>query len=153
MRDKFGLQFVIVNGELMAEVRRTHGLHANPSSCTTGDRVHGMAAAGALPALRDVYAQAKNPKLGKRFAFDMLIVDEAHHVAPSALGHRRRTRLLGGRKRTIAVRQLAETLRAPPVLERHAHWRLPESFTALMEMIDPAVSPAAHSWIHRAQRM
>jgi hypothetical protein len=30
MRDKFGLQFTIVNSELMAEVRRGHGLHANP---------------------------------------------------------------------------------------------------------------------------
>jgi hypothetical protein len=30
MRDKFGLQFVIVNSELMAQVRRSHGLHANP---------------------------------------------------------------------------------------------------------------------------
>ena len=36
MRDKFGLQFVIVNSELMAEVRRTHGPQANPSSCTHG---------------------------------------------------------------------------------------------------------------------
>ena len=30
--------------------------------------------------LRDVYAQANNPKLGKRWAFDALIVDEAHHA-------------------------------------------------------------------------
>ena len=30
MRDKFGLEFTIVNTELMAQVRRTHGLHANP---------------------------------------------------------------------------------------------------------------------------
>ena len=30
MREKFGLHFVIVNSELMAEVRRTHGLQANP---------------------------------------------------------------------------------------------------------------------------
>ena len=30
MRDKFGLDFAIVNSELMAQVRRTHGLHANP---------------------------------------------------------------------------------------------------------------------------
>ncbi|WP_234399336.1 SNF2-related protein [Psychromicrobium lacuslunae] len=30
MREKFGLEFTIVNSELMAEVRRTHGLQANP---------------------------------------------------------------------------------------------------------------------------
>ncbi|MFQ6228810.1 SNF2-related protein [Nocardia sp. NPDC002869] len=30
MREKFGLEFVIVNRELMAQVRRSHGLDANP---------------------------------------------------------------------------------------------------------------------------
>lgn len=30
MREKFGLDFTIVNSDLMAQVRRTHGLHANP---------------------------------------------------------------------------------------------------------------------------
>lgn len=30
MREKFGLDFVIVNSELMAKVRRSHGLNANP---------------------------------------------------------------------------------------------------------------------------
>lgn len=30
MRDKFGLDFVIVNSERMAELRRSHGLNANP---------------------------------------------------------------------------------------------------------------------------
>ena len=63
MRDKFGLQFVIVNSELMAEVRRTHGPTANPFQLyPRGDRVHGVAATGALPApAATIYAQAKNP--------------------------------------------------------------------------------------------
>ncbi|WP_202806594.1 hypothetical protein [Kribbella catacumbae] len=30
MREKFGLDFVIVNSELMARVRRSHGLNADP---------------------------------------------------------------------------------------------------------------------------
>jgi SNF2 family DNA or RNA helicase len=30
MRDKFGLDFTIVNSEMMREVRRRYGLHANP---------------------------------------------------------------------------------------------------------------------------
>lgn len=63
MRDKFGLQFVIVNSELMAEVRRTHGLHANPFQLYP--RV--IVSMAWLPQvrcqrlLRDVYAQAKTP--------------------------------------------------------------------------------------------
>src|SRR6476619_1538759 len=51
MRDKFGLQFVIVNSELMAEVRRTHGLHAESvPAVSAGDRQHGVAATGTGPA-------------------------------------------------------------------------------------------------------
>jgi superfamily II DNA or RNA helicase len=140
MRDKFGLQFVIVNSELMAEVRRTHGLHANPFQLYP--RV--IVSMAWLPQvrcqrlLRDVYAQAKNPKLGKRFAFDMLIVDEAHHVAPSSP-----SAIAGGRgysvdtQRTIAVRQLADTCEHRLFLSATPHNGYPESFTALMEMIDP----------------
>ena len=140
MRDKFGLQFVIVNSELMAEVRRTHGLHANPFQLYP--RV--IVSMAWLPQvrcqrlLRDVYAQAKNPKLGKRFAFDMLVVDEAHHVAPSSP-----SAIAGGRgysvdtQRTVAVRQLADTCEHRLFLSATPHNGYPESFTALMEMIDP----------------
>ena len=140
MRDKFGLQFVIVNSELMAQVRRTHGLHANPFQLYP--RV--IVSMAWLPQvrcqrlLRDVYAQAKNPKLGKRFAFDILIVDEAHHVAPSSP-----STIANGRgysvdtQRTVAVRQLAETCEHRLFLSATPHNGYPESFTALMEMIDP----------------
>lgn len=140
MRDKFGLQFVIVNSELMAQVRRTHGLHANPFQLYP--RV--IVSMAWLPQvrcqrlLRDVYAQAKNPKLGKRFAFDILVVDEAHHVAPSSP-----SAIAKGRgysvdtQRTVAVRQLAETCEHRLFLSATPHNGHPESFTALMEMIDP----------------
>lgn len=140
MRDKFGLQFVIVNSELMAQVRRTHGLQANPFQLYP--RV--IVSMAWLPQvrcqrlLRDVYSQAKNPKLGKRFAFDVLIVDEAHHVAPSSP-----SAVASGRgysvdtQRTVAVRQLAETCEHRLFLSATPHNGYPESFTALMEMIDP----------------
>ena len=140
MRDKFGLQFVIVNSELMAQVRRTHGLRANPFQLYR--RV--IVSMAWLPQvrcqrlLRDVYAQAKNPKLGKRFAFDVLIVDEAHHVAPSSP-----SAIAKGRgysvdtQRTVAVRQLADTCEHRLFLSATPHNGYPESFTALMEMIDP----------------
>jgi len=140
MRDKFGLQFVIVNSELMAQVRRTHGLHANPFQLYP--RV--IVSMAWLPQvrcqrlLRDVYTQADNPKLGKRFAFDALIVDEAHHVAPSSP-----SAIAGGRgyavdtQRTVAVRQLADKCEHRLFLSATPHNGYPESFTALMEMIDP----------------
>jgi superfamily II DNA or RNA helicase len=140
MRDKFGLQFVIVNSELMAQVRRTHGLHANPFQLYP--RV--IVSMAWLPQvrcqrlLRDVYAQARNPKLGKRFGFDVLVVDEAHHVAPSSP-----STVASGRgysvdtQRTVAVRQLADVCEHRLFLSATPHNGYPESFTALMEMIDP----------------
>jgi superfamily II DNA or RNA helicase len=140
MRDKFGLQFTIVNSELMAQVRRTHGLHANPFLMFPRVIVSmaWLPQVRAQRLLRDVYAQAANPATGKRFAFDILIVDEAHHVAPASP-----PAIAGGRgyavdtQRTIAVRQLAEVCEHRLFLSATPHNGHPESFTALLEMIDP----------------
>lgn len=140
MREKFGLEFTIVNSELMAQVRRTHGLHANPFQLFPRVIVSmaWLPQVRAQRLLRDVYTQATNPKTGKRYAFDILVVDEAHHVAPSspsAIG--------GGRgyavdtQRTVAVRQLADKCEHRLFLSATPHNGHPESFTALMEMIDP----------------
>lgn len=88
--------------------------------------------------LRDVYAQATNPKTGKRFAFDILVVDEAHHVAPFQPVSRRRTWVRRGHSADRRGAAAGRQVRAPPVPERDPPQRPPpESFTALMEMIDP----------------
>ncbi len=48
MRDKFGLQFTIVNSELMAQVRRSSRPACEPvPAVSAGDRQHGVATAGA----------------------------------------------------------------------------------------------------------
>ncbi|WP_307221905.1 DISARM system SNF2-like helicase DrmD [Microbacterium arborescens] len=140
MREKFGLEFTIVNSELMADVRRTHGLQANPFQIFPRVIVSmsWLPQMRAQRLLRDVYAQASNPKTGSRYAFDMLVVDEAHHVAPSSP-----SAIAGGRgyavdtQRTVAVRQLAEKCEHRLFLSATPHNGHPESFTALMEMIDP----------------
>lgn len=140
MRDKFGLQFTIVNSELMAQIRRSHGLHANPFLLYPRVIVSmaWLPQVRAQRLLRDVYAQASNPKSAKQFAFDVLIVDEAHHVAPSSP-----SAVASGRgyavdtQRTVAVRQLADKCEHRLFLSATPHNGHPESFTALMEMIDP----------------
>jgi superfamily II DNA or RNA helicase len=139
MRDKFGLDFTIVNSELMAQVRRTHGLHANPFLMFPRVIVSmaWLPQVRAQRLLRDVYTQAGSPKSGKRFAFDILVVDEAHHVAPSSP-----PAIAGGRgyavdtQRTVAVRQLADKCEHRLFLSATPHNGHPESFTALLEMID-----------------
>ncbi|WP_370891246.1 DISARM system SNF2-like helicase DrmD [Janibacter sp. GXQ6167] len=140
MREKFGLEFTIVNSELMAQVRRTHGLHANPFQLFPRVIVSmaWLPQVRAQRLLRDVYGQSNDPKTGKRYAFDILVVDEAHHVAPSSPSS-----IADGRgyavdtQRTVAVRQLAEKCEHRLFLSATPHNGHPESFTALMEMIDP----------------
>ena len=139
MRDKFGLDFVIVDSELLAATRRSHGLAANPF------RLHprvivSMAWLPSLRAqrlLRSVYADAADTSLARRFAFDVLVVDEAHHVAPaspSAAGGRRGYAV--DSHRTTATRALAERCEHRLFLSATPHNGYSESFTALLEMID-----------------
>lgn len=86
MRDKFGLDFTIINSEMMREVRRRYGLHANPFQLYPRVIVSmaWLPQVRAQRMLRDVYAQAASTKTARRYAFDILIVDEAHHVAPAS---------------------------------------------------------------------
>ena len=85
MRDKFGLEFVIVDSELMARVRRSHGLAANPFRLFPRVIVSMAWLPGmrAQRLLRDVFADVRDTATARRFAFDVLVVDEAHHVAPA----------------------------------------------------------------------
>lgn len=139
MREKFGLDFVVVNSELMSEVRRSHGLHANPFLMYPRVIVSmaWLPQTRAQRLLRDVYSQASNSKSAKQYAFDVLVVDEAHHVAPSSP-----SALSGGRgyaldtQRTVAVRELAGKCEHRLFLSATPHNGHPESFSALMEMID-----------------
>lgn len=139
MREKFGLEFTIINSEKLREVRRTYGLHANPFQLFPRVIVSmaWLPQVRAQRMLRDVYAQVSGTNTARRFAFDVLVVDEAHHVAPaspSVIG--------GGRgyavdtQRTIAVRDLANRCEHRLFLSATPHNGHPESFTALLEMID-----------------
>lgn len=139
MRDKFGLDFVIVTSATLADVRRTHGLAANPFRLFPRVIVSmaWLSSVRAQRLLRDVYADSDRTDCVRRYAFDLLVVDEAHHVAPaspSAIG--------GGRgyavdsQRTIATRALAERCEHRLFLSATPHNGHSESFTALLEMID-----------------
>ncbi|MEU7906317.1 DISARM system SNF2-like helicase DrmD [Actinoplanes sp. NPDC049118] len=139
MRDKFGLEFVIVNSEMMREVRRAHGLAANPFRIFPRVIVS-MAWLPQLRAqrlLRDMYAPASRGS-GHRYAFDILVVDEAHHVAPSSPSAATGARGYAvDTLRTTAVRALADRCEHRLFLSATPHNGHPESFTALMEMVDP----------------
>lgn len=141
LRDKFGLHFEIVNSETMRTFRRTFGVHANPfrvyprvivsMSWLPSPRAERM--------LEEVYASVKDARTAERRAFDILVVDEAHHVAPSAPTRSAsdRPRYAIDSQRTIAVRRLAELCEHRLFLTATPHNGYTESFTALLEMVDP----------------
>ena len=127
MREKFGLEFEIVNSELMARVRRSHGLNANPFRLFPRVIVS-MAWLPSLRAqrlLRDVFADVRDAGTARRYAFDLLIVDEAHHVAPaSPTAVSGLPRLRGGQQPYDRDAGTGREVRAPAVPVRHPAQRL-----------------------------
>lgn len=141
MRDKFGLGFEIVNSNTMRDFRRRFGVHANPF--VLFPRV--IVSMSWLPSpraerlLRDVYARADDKRVADRYSFDIVIVDEAHHVAPAmpSRGGNDKNRYAVDSQRTVAVRELARRCEHRLFLSATPHNGYTESFTALMEMVDP----------------
>ena len=83
MRDKFGLDFRIVDSNLMRELRRSRGIHVNPWNhfprlITTIDF---LKRERPLRLFRELLPGPDEPAFPRKF--DMLIVDEAHNCAPS----------------------------------------------------------------------
>ncbi len=128
MGEKFGLEFRIVDTESLKRLRRDRGLHANPwtsfprliASIDWAKQGEGMRL------LRDVLPP--QPTFPRRF--DMLVVDEAHNVAPSV------GRYAVESLRTRLVRRLAPHFQHKLFLTATPHDGYTESFTALLELLD-----------------
>lgn len=140
MRDKFGLNFEIINSSTMKDFRRKFGVHANPFRVFP--RV--IVSMSWLPSpraerlLNEIYASVEDSRTADRRVFDILVVDEAHHVAPSTPSRTSETqaRYAVDSQRTIAVRRLSENCEHRLFLSATPHNGYTESFTALLEMID-----------------
>ena len=140
MREKFGLEFVIVDSARIAADRRAYGLAANPLRLYPRVIVSMAWLPGvrAQRLLREVLADAGRAGSARRYAFDVLVVDEAHHVAPSAPSAAGAARGYAvDSQRTRAVHRLADACEHRLFLSATPHNGYTESFTALLEMIDP----------------
>lgn len=139
MREKFGLEFEILDSEKLRTIRRDFGINANPftvfprvivsMSWLPGDRAQRY--------LTELYAHADSGRGLRNSVFDIMVVDEAHHVAPSSPSQS------GGRRgyavdtqRTRAVSELSRHCEHRLFLSATPHNGYTESFTALLEMID-----------------
>jgi hypothetical protein len=123
---KFGLSFDIVDRERIAEMRRLRGFSVNP--WTTGSRFivsHRLLTdEDYVAGLRDVLCEFRSRAL--------FILDEAHHAAPSA-----GVRYAVSSQLTKSVRELAERFEHRLFLTATPHNGHSNSFSALLEILDP----------------
>ena len=126
MEERFGLLFAHLDRAYVSRIRRERGFGANPWRTHTRFLVsHNL--------LRDpAYADPLREWLGERLPSSLLILDEAHHAAPSSSG-----RYGIESKFTRAVRDLAGRFEHRLFLSATPHNGHSNSFAALMELLDP----------------
>ncbi|GAB4304677.1 MAG: DISARM system SNF2-like helicase DrmD [Oscillatoriaceae cyanobacterium] len=126
MESRFGLQFQIFDREFIAAKQRELGYGINP--WTTSNQ---FIISHAL--LRDeAYAGSLRDWLGSWNAGSMLILDEAHNAAPATS-----SRYAIDSQLTKTVRDLAPRFEHKLFLSATPHNGHSNSFTALLEMLDP----------------
>lgn len=129
MMEKFGLEFRIVDGTYIKEMRRERGIHANPwtSFPRLITSMDWAKAGDGLRAFRDILpAHVSYPR-----KFDMLVVDEAHNVAPAASAQ-----YAIESQRTRLIRTIAPHFQHHLFLTATPHNGYTESFTSLLELLD-----------------
>jgi superfamily II DNA or RNA helicase len=131
MRDKFGLEFRIVDSEGISQLRRKRGIHVNPWShfprlITSIDFLKRERPLRSFRETLPAGEEATYPR-----PYDLLIVDEAHNVAPSGRGQYATESM-----RTLAIRTLTLHFEHKLFLSATPHNGYRESFAALLELLD-----------------
>ena len=126
MEERFGLIFQILDRQYLARIRRERGFGTNPWSTHSRFLVSHRLLAD------PTYAEPMRAWLGTMRPGSLLVLDEAHHAAPSH----------GGRygiesKFTRAVRDLCERFEHRLFLSATPHNGHSNSFSTLLELLDP----------------
>ncbi len=126
LEDRFGLLFESLDRAYLARVRRERGFGVNPW------RTHSRFLVSHNLLIDPVYSDPMREWLGPMLPGSLLILDEAHHAAPSS----------GGRygietKFTRAVRDLGGRFEHRLFLSATPHNGHSNSFATLMELLDP----------------
>lgn len=135
LEQRFGLTFVIYDRDYVARCRRKYGYAVNP--WTTHARFilsHALLRDEEYVApLRDLLGTDESGKpRGGAEPGSLLILDEAHHAAPASS-----SKYAVDSQFTRAVRQLAEHFEHRLFLSATPHNGLSNSFSALLEILDP----------------
>jgi superfamily II DNA or RNA helicase len=131
MRDKFGLEFRIIESESISQLRRKRGIHVNPWTHFPRliTSIDFLKRERPLRTFRETLPSGDQPAYPR--AYDLLIVDEAHNVAPSGRG-----KYATDSMRTLAIRMLAPHFEHKLFLSATPHNGYQESFAALLELLD-----------------
>ncbi|MBI5525670.1 MAG: DEAD/DEAH box helicase [Deltaproteobacteria bacterium] len=129
--EKFGLEFRIVDAELIKWLRRRRGVHVNPWNhfprlITSIDYIKRDRP---FRLFRETLPAKGQPSFPRHY--DVLIVDEAHNVAPSGMG-----RYAIDSQRTQVIREITPHFEHKLFLTATPHSGFTEAFTALLELID-----------------
>lgn len=131
MQQKFGLDFRIVDAELVRRLRRERGLGSNPWRHFPRliVSIDWLKRPRAMSLFREIL-----PTDSRAYprAFDLLVIDEVHTVAPAGRGG-----YALPSQRTQAIRELAPHFEHRLYLSATPHNGYFESWTALLEMLDP----------------
>lgn len=129
MQEKFGLEFRIVDTKYVKHLRRERGIHINPwtSYPRLITSMDWMKSGEGLRLFKDILP----PHITYPRKFDILVVDEAHNIAPASASmyslESQRTRL---------IRLLAPHFTHRLFLSATPHNGYQESFTSLLELLD-----------------
>ena len=126
MEERFGLLFALLDRAYLTQVRQERGFGVNPW------RTHSRFLVSHNLLIDPVYADPLREWLGPLLPGSLLILDEAHHAAPSS----------GGRygiesKFTRAVRDLGGRFEHRLFLSATPHNGHSNSFSTLLELLDP----------------
>lgn len=129
MQEKFGLEFRIVDTEYVKRLRRERGIHVNPWTSyprliTSMDWIK---SGESFRLLKDVLP----PHITYPRKFDILVVDEAHNVAPASA-----SMYALESQRTRMIRSIAPHFSHRLFLSATPHNGYQESFTSLLELLD-----------------
>jgi superfamily II DNA or RNA helicase len=126
MEQRFGLSFVVLDRTYVARVRQERGYGINPWT------THARFLVSHRLLVDEEYAAPLRAWLGELRPGALLILDEAHHAAPSS-----GARYAIDSKITRAVRDLAPRFEHRLFLSATPHNGHSNSFSALLEILDP----------------
>lgn len=133
MAEKFGLEFTVLDAQALRDLRRSHGLLANPF--TVFPRVVISLQWLRTPRVQRLLDEVLTSDTRHPGFFDLMIVDEVHHCAPPA--PRKTSGYAVDSLQTRAVRRLGDFSQHRLFLSATPHNGYRESWQALLAMLDP----------------